>query len=138
MIKYWIGVVSRQHVLRGVKGGFAQVCHGKKAPLSRMKQGDILIYYSPKESMDGNEKCQKFTALGKVMSDKPYAFDMGGGFIPYRMDIDYLQCKEASILPLLEVLSFTQGTSNWGMKFRFGMFEISKADFDIIAEAMHF
>ena len=31
----WVGVVSRAHVLRGVEGGFAQLCHGKHAPLSR-------------------------------------------------------------------------------------------------------
>jgi hypothetical protein len=30
MLKYWIGVASKEHVLRGVDEGFAQVCHGKK------------------------------------------------------------------------------------------------------------
>lgn len=29
MTKYWIGVASCEHVQRGVKSGFAQVCHGK-------------------------------------------------------------------------------------------------------------
>ena len=28
---YWIAVASREHVRRGVAGGFAQVCHGKPA-----------------------------------------------------------------------------------------------------------
>jgi len=28
-MNYWIGVVSRSHVLRGVAGGFAQMNHGK-------------------------------------------------------------------------------------------------------------
>src|SRR4051812_18172527 len=43
----WVGVVSRTHVQRGVLGGFAQVCHGKRSPLDRMRDGDALVYYSP-------------------------------------------------------------------------------------------
>lgn len=49
----WLGVVSRAHVQRGVSGGFAQVCHGKAAPLRRMQTGDWLIYYSPSTEMGG-------------------------------------------------------------------------------------
>lgn len=33
--KAWIAVVSRAHVMRGVEGGFAQLCHGKRSPLAR-------------------------------------------------------------------------------------------------------
>jgi hypothetical protein len=32
-MRYWIGVVSKEHVMRGVQRGFAQVCHGKEGPL---------------------------------------------------------------------------------------------------------
>ncbi|WP_275249374.1 hypothetical protein [Vandammella animalimorsus] len=32
-MKYWLGVVSREHVQRGVAGDFCQLCHGKAAPL---------------------------------------------------------------------------------------------------------
>ena len=46
-VRYWLGVVSRAHVERGVAGGFAQLCHGRAAPLARMQTGDWLIYYSP-------------------------------------------------------------------------------------------
>lgn len=136
MTKYWIGVVSRQHVLKGVQGGFAQVCHGKKGPLARMKKGDYLIYYSPKETMQGSEKCQKFTAIGKVSGDAPYSFDMGGGFVPFRLDITYIPCREISILPLLQSLTFTEDATNWGAKFRFGLFEINQEDFQVIQSEM--
>src|SRR5208337_621234 len=81
--KHWIGVVSRQHVLRGVAGGFAQVCHGKGAPLRRMQEGDWLIYYSPVEQMGQAEPCRRFTAVGRVRSGETYEADMGGGF-PFR------------------------------------------------------
>ena len=61
MTRFWIGVVSKEHVLRGVEGGFCQLCHGKKAPLNRMKKGDYLLYYSPKYQMNDQEKLQNFT-----------------------------------------------------------------------------
>ncbi|WP_313897332.1 EVE domain-containing protein [Bacillus cereus group sp. BfR-BA-01380] len=47
-INYWIGVASRDHVLKGVEGGIAQLCHGDSSPLKRMKSGDWIIYYSSK------------------------------------------------------------------------------------------
>lgn len=53
--RYWIGVVSASHVSRGVQGGFAQLCHGKSAPLQRMRPGDWLIYYSPRTDMKEGE-----------------------------------------------------------------------------------
>ena len=35
-MKYWIGVVTKDHVQRGKKGGFVQVCHAKEKPVMRM------------------------------------------------------------------------------------------------------
>lgn len=70
--RYWIGVASRDHVLKGVNGGFAQLCHGKEAPLKKMNVGDWLIYYSSKESFKGNKPYQKFTAIGRVIDDNVY------------------------------------------------------------------
>jgi hypothetical protein len=46
-MRYWIGVASKEHVMRGVQGGFAQVCHGKEGPLKQMTPQDWIIYYSP-------------------------------------------------------------------------------------------
>ena len=37
---------------------------------------------------------------------------------------------------LLERLEFTRGKKNWGYAFRFGLVEISQADFDTVAQAM--
>lgn len=135
--KYWVGTVSREHVLVGVEGGFCQVCQGKKSPLARMKKGDWLIYYSPKESFEGNEPCQKFTAIGKIVDEDVYTFKMSNDFIPFRRNVAYLHgIKEQPIRPLLDRLSFTRGTKNWGMKFRMGLFEISKNDFELIQKYM--
>ncbi|WNC17830.1 EVE domain-containing protein [Brevibacillus brevis] len=134
--RYWIGVVSKSHVLRGVTGGFAQLCHGKAAPLKRMRRGDWLIYYSPKTDMHGGEPLQAFTAIGQVADDDVYEYPMSEGFVPYRRNIDYAACTEVRIHSLLHQLSFTKGNRNWGYLFRTGHFEIDRTDFSLISSAM--
>ena len=42
MNRAWIAIASAEHVRRGVAGGFAQVCHGKAAPLRRLAPGDVV------------------------------------------------------------------------------------------------
>ncbi|OXM85173.1 EVE domain-containing protein [Paenibacillus rigui] len=134
--RYWIGVVSKSHVMRGVAGGFAQLCHGKAVPLRRMKQGDWLIYYSPKTDMNSGAPLQAFTAIGQVRDDAVYEYPMSETFIPFRRNIDYYDCKEAPAHALLSLLSFTKENRNWGYRFRTGHFEIDAVDFAILSEAM--
>jgi hypothetical protein len=134
--KYWIGVVSRQHVLRGAAGGFAQVCHGKGGPLRSMKEGDWLVYYSPVEVMGEAAPCKRFTAIGRVLAGEPYLFDMGNGFVPYRRDIAFLTSREADIRPLIPDLGFILNKKSWGYPFRRGCFAVPRADFVRIATAM--
>jgi hypothetical protein len=135
--RYWVGVASREHVLRGVGGGYAQLSHGKREPLERMGVGDRLVYYSPKESRKGGEPLQAFTAIGRVAGDGAYRFDMGGGFVPFRRDVAYLPTKrEASVRPLIDRLSFIRNKDRWGQEFRRGHFEIPREDFWLIASAM--
>ncbi|MGN9867232.1 EVE domain-containing protein [Bacillus swezeyi] len=134
--KYWIGVASRDHVLMGVSGGFAQLCHGKEAPLKRMNSGDWIIYYSPKQNLKDQIPYQKFTAIGKVADDSVYKFDAGEGFTPYRRKIDFLRCLEMSIHPFIPSLSFIKNKKHWGYSFRFGHTEISEQDFNLIFKQM--
>ena len=134
--RFWIGVVSRSHVRIGAEGGFAQVNHGKKAPLQRMKAGDGLVFYSPKTDYPAGEPLQAFTAVGLVSTGEVYQADMGGGFLPFRVDVAWLPCTEAPIRPLLERLSFIRDPAHWGAAFRFGHLEVPEADFRVIAGAM--
>jgi len=134
--KYWIIVVSKDHVLMGVQGNFAQACRGKASPLKRMKVGDWVVHYSPKLEFRVNKKCQAFTAIGKVTGDMVYPFKMDNGFIPFRRDVEFLTCTEVSILPLIPNLTFIQDKRNWGYIFRLGLFEIQKNDFDLISSQM--
>ncbi|SEB82905.1 EVE domain-containing protein [Paenibacillus sp. GP183] len=134
--RYWVGVVSASHVKMGVQGGFAQLCHGKSAPLKRMHSGDWLIYYSPRTDLSKGEPLQAFTAIGQVADDRTYEYRMSDSFVPFRRNVRYSPCKEVKIAQLLEQLSFTRGNRNWGYTFRTGHFEIRSEDFLIIAEAM--
>ncbi len=136
MAAYWVGVASREHVLRGVQGSFCQVCHGKETPLKRMRGGDWIIYYSPVERFGLKEPCQRFTAIGKLVAKDPYQYRMAENFIPWRRDVEFLLCKEASIKPLIEKLSFIHDKQSWGYPFRWGCFSISEEDFKVVAEAM--
>lgn len=134
--KYWIAVVSKEHTMRGVTGGFMQVCHGKEAPLKRIKPNDWLIVYSPKLAMESDTKCQAFTAIGQAKDRDIYQFQMTPTFHPFRKDIKFYNCQETSILPLINELEFIQDKKKWGYPFRFGFFEIKEKDFNLIISKM--
>jgi hypothetical protein len=134
---YWIGVASRDHVRGGAAGGFCQLCHGKAWPVRRLRTGDRIIYYSPRERMRDGEPVQAFTAIGEIAEGEPATFDMGNGLVPYRRAVRFYTASDAAIRPLLPALSFTRARPNWGVLFRRGLFAIDKADCEIIANAMH-
>jgi hypothetical protein len=134
--KYWVAVISKAHTLRGVEGGFIQVCHGKEAPLKRMQVGDKLLVYSPKLIMEGKEAYQRFTAVGEVSDDRVYPFSMSENFIPFRRNITFYECKETPIRPLIPELEFIADKRSWGFPFRFGFFEITERDFHLIVANM--
>lgn len=139
--KNWIAVASAVHARRGCSVeaggvGYMQVCHGKAAPLKCVQAGDRVAYYAPTATMGGKDRLQRFVSIGLVQPGEPYAFDMGGGFVPFRRDVAYVPAQEASILPLLPRFEFVESPARWGYKFRFGLFDISDADMRLIAQAM--
>jgi EVE domain len=136
MTKYWIGVASRDHVRTGTAGGFCQLCYGKAAPLRRLKAGDRIIYYSPRERMRDGAPIQVFTAIGEVASGEPEPHDMGSGFVPYRRSVTFYKASDAPINPLLPLLSFTRDRPQWGIALRRGVFAIDRKDYELIADAM--
>lgn len=137
MSEHWVAVASAEHVRRGRTEGFMQVCHGKAAPLRRIAPGDGVVYYSPTVTFGGKDRLQTFTAIGTVRDSTPYRADMGGGFHPFRRDVNWRAAEETPIQPLLDALDFTVGKRNWGYQLRFGLFSISAHDFSLIAQAMH-
>lgn len=136
MRRHWIAVASAEHVTLGRGGGFMQVCHGKAAPLARIKPGDGVAYYSPAGTIRGKDRLQAFTAIGIVAPGAVRQANMGGGFRPFRRDVAWLEGRPAPIAPLLERLGFTAGRRNWGQRLRFGLLEVGADDFAVIAGAM--
>lgn len=121
--RFWVGVVSASHVAIGVEGGFCQVCHGKSAPLKRMKQGDYLLYYSPKTDFHDGKKLQAFTAAGKMLDDHIYSFEMNPDFIPYRRDVMYYQPVQCCSIDIARQHPDWQ---SYVGQLRYGLFEVSK------------
>jgi predicted RNA-binding protein len=135
-MKYWINTISRDHVRRGVEGGFTQANHGKRTTLQRLSEGDWVVFYSPRTSYEGGEVLQAFTAIGQVQDEELYQVEMAPGFVPWRRNVDFKECREAPIKPLIDSLSFITDKTHWGYKFRFGLFEIPAEDFQKIRTAM--
>jgi len=135
-MRFFIGVASREHVLNGVSGGFAQFGHGTMAPSKRLVTGDWVIYYSSKERLSEAGRCQRFTALGRVVDDELMRVEQAPGFTPWRRRMEYLEAREVEIRPLLDRLSFITDKSRWGAVFRFGLIEIPRDDFMRIAKRM--
>ena len=136
VVNYWINTVSRDHVKRGVAGGFTQANHGKPNLLRRMARGDWLVFYSPKTHYPEGEPLQAFTAIGQVSDDEPYQAEMATDFHPWRRNVEFLACTETPIRPLLDDLDFVEDKSRWGYRFRFGVFKIDEHDFAVIRSAM--
>lgn len=134
--KYWVIVASKDHVKKGIAEGIAQACHGKSSPLHKMKKGDFVVYYSGKQYFGKPEKCQEFTAIGKVKDEEIYSFQMTKDFCPFRRNITFFESKDISILPLINHLECIKNKKYWGYPFRFGFFEIIKSDFELISTQM--
>lgn len=136
MVKCWVNTISRDHVLRGVEGGFTQAGHGKSSGIRRLSAGDWIVFYSPKTSLQDGEPLQAFTAIGRIADDDLYQGEMGNGFVPWRRNVTFLECTETPIKPLIDDLSFIADKQHWGYKFRFGLFEIPQPDLELIKSAM--
>lgn len=136
MTRYWINTISKDHVQKGVAGGFTQADHGKNTRLKRLSRGDYIIFYSPKTSLKDGETLQAFTAIGMIDDDAPYQVEMTPDFHPWRRKVKFLESGEVAIKRLLEHLSFIKDKQRWGYPFRMGLFEIQKDDFELIANAM--
>ena len=135
MTKYFLIVASKDHVLKGVKGEFAQAGHGRKDLMSKPSKGDWLVYYSSKDKFENGKPLQKFTTIGQVADEEPYQPNTHADFKPYRRDVKNKESQEADIRPLLEKLS-VKNKKRWGFYLISGFREILNEDFEVIKQAM--
>lgn len=135
-MKYWINTVSKNHVLRGIEGGFTQADHGKNTRLRNLVKGDYLAFYSPRTEYKGGAALQSFTGIGQVIDDTPYQVEMSPEFYPWRRKLEFFDHVEAPIRPLIASLGFIKDKKHWGYPFRRGLFEVTQSDFIRIANTM--
>ncbi|MEO8110780.1 MAG: EVE domain-containing protein [Ginsengibacter sp.] len=137
MTKYFLIGASKDHVLKGKEGGFAQAGHGRKDYISKPSKGDWIVFYSSKDKFEDTKPFQKFTAIGQVVDEESYQSNTSGDFKPYRRQVEFKESNEAEIRPLLDKLSFIRNKKKWGFYLISGFREISKEDFTIIKKAMN-
>ena len=130
----WLGVVSAEHVARGVERGIAQIGHGKRAGLARMRRGDTLIYYSPTRRLGDGVPLRQFTAVGTVSGDEIWQADEGE-FHPFRRALEYRNAHPVALATLKDVLELTK-QPNWGYHLRRGLITLSTTDAESIEAAM--
>ena len=133
-MNHWLGVVSRDHVQRGVALGIAQIGHGAKAGLARMRAGDVLVYYSPRDTMGGSP-LQEFTAIGRVADDELWQADEGD-FRPWRRRVDYeTSARQVALESVRAGLELTAG-AHWGHQLRRGLVPLSDHDAQFLSSSM--
>lgn len=131
----WLGVVQREHVLKGIALGIAQVNHGKKAGLARLSYGDLFTYYSPKTSYPDGAPLKAFTAIGTIADHEVYQGE-DGEFRPYRRRVDFVaNAREVPIAEFDGALDLTSGP-NWGYQLRRGLIPLSDHDLGLLRQAM--
>ena len=135
-MKYWVNVISKDHALTGVEGGFIQANQGKAVNLQLLHKEDLIFFYSPGTLFRAGEILQAFTAVARVIDDAPCQVETSARVHPWRRKTTSLACEEAQIEPLIPQLDFIQDAANWRISLRRGMFEIGEDNARCIADAM--
>lgn len=136
-MRYRVNTISKNHVEKGVAGGFTQADHGRETRLERMSKGDGIVFYSPRAGFHAGKTVQSFTAIGEIEDEAPYQVEMSSEFQPWRRRVKFRPATEAPVRDLIENLDFIRNKAMWGVAFRRGFFEIAEADFQRIAKAMN-
>lgn len=118
----WVVVASRDHARRGVSGGFVMANHGKRAPLSRMSQGDGILIYSPTTTFPQGVPLRAITIVGEVTGDAPEPSEVIPGGFRRRASL-----REIEPLPLDAVREHLPVS-----RIRFGFFELPSPDADAV------
>lgn len=132
----WIGVAAGRHVAIGVAEGFAMFAHGRHEAAKKVRAGDWVAYYSPREGMDEGAELRAFTAIGVAIPGEANERLMVPGVTGWSRPMRWLDAEPASIYGILDKFSFVRDRRHWGMHFRKSLFKVTAGDFALIAEAM--
>jgi EVE domain len=135
-MKYWIKVVSKEHALAGMAGGFAQAHGDEVTHLRSLDKGDLIFFYSPGTLFRAGEILQAFTAVARVTDDAPYEVKTSARVHPWRRKTMSLACEEVPVAALIPRLDFITDKVNWGTSLRRSLFEIGEDDARRLADVM--
>jgi hypothetical protein len=130
--RFWINIVSLDHAQKGVAKGMTQ---GGEEALKALSEGDFVLFYSPRTRFRQGKPHQQFTALGLIEDGKPKQASESDGRI-WQRQTGFLATKPVKLEPLAGDLTFITDKEQWAIPFSKGLFEITQADFQLIAQAM--
>jgi predicted RNA-binding protein len=131
---HWILVASHARVEADSERDLHRFEDENRARL--LQAGDYLVFYSPVEEYQRHEPCRKFTAVARVVDQKPETIVTDEGSVWFERKLQFQPGKAVEILPLLDRLSFIRDRRHWGYPFKAHLFEIPERDFQVIASAM--
>jgi EVE domain len=130
--RHYIVVAAADAVDAARAGGYVEINRGKAGPLERLRDGDVVLYYSPRHA-EGGPPLQAFTALAIVDGALHQAETPDK---PFRRAARHRDVHPAPIRPLIDVLDFIRNKAHWGAPLRFGFVQLSAADSARIAQAL--
>ncbi len=135
---YFIAVAPRERVTAAATAGYIEISQGRAAPLARMHEGDVVLFYSPREAATGGPALQQFTAMAEVGPGGVFEGEPRHTVAerPFRRSGKFRPVHAAPIRPLLDALDFIRDKRHWGVALRHGFVQISASDFRHIAHAM--
>lgn len=68
-------------------------------------------------------------AIARIVDESVYPYDMGNGFALFRHNVDFFDCCEVTILPLIPNLPLKKNKRIWGYIFRFESLKIQSLSF---------
>jgi hypothetical protein len=135
--KFWLIVASKDHIEKGVSGGFAQACHGKMKPISKPQKGDGVLFYATREKYNENtNRIKRITAVGFFEDEKVDVHEIEDKLF-YKRKVNFeIPIREINLKDYLKDIGFIENKEKWGMYLRSSMREIPKKDFDFLHSKM--
>lgn len=103
-----------------------------------MRQGDGIVFYSPRQQIKGKDMCQRFTGIATVENGEAYQHTTGENFKPWRRRAKFVEsAKEVDVKAVLKDLEcFKRGAPGWGHALRSGALKIGEEDWRTLWQAM--
>lgn len=133
---HWVCVVSRADAHLAQVEGRLRLSATSERRVRRLREGDGVLLYSPREGNREGAVVRRFTAAGTVVAGEAYQLgdDPHGSWC---RDVRFDDVRdEVEVGPLLERLSFVRPGAGWGVAFRPGFVRVAEADHRLVRAAL--